>query len=125
MVDIEQVVYDELLLAVPGVKWSVEYPQCFERHGVIKQMDNSVKMPSSSHPDHFSRIAVQIQVWMATPEGRNGVERQVDAAMLDLGLLRGTPAHLEDAQEDGTVLYRSVLLFNGVYDNNTKRFFRN
>ena len=81
-------------------------------------------MPSSSRPDHFSRIAVQIQVWMATPEGRNEVERQVDDAMLRLGLLRGSPNHLEDEQQDGTVLYRTVLLYNGVYDNNTKRFYR-
>ena len=124
MVDIEQVTYDVLSLAVPGVKCSAEYPQSFERHGLIKQMDNSVKMPSSSRPDHFSRIAVQIQVWMATPEGRNEVERQVDDAMLRLGLLRGSPNHLEDEQEDGTVLYRTVLLYNGVYDNNTKRFYR-
>ncbi len=43
MVDIEQVTYDVLSLAVPGVKWSAEYPQSFERHGLIKQMDNSVK----------------------------------------------------------------------------------
>ena len=116
MVDIEQVTYDVLSLAVPGVKWSAEYPQSFERHGLIKQMDNSVKMPSSSRPDHFS--------WMATPEGRNEVERQVDDAMLRLGLLRGSPNHLEDEQQDGTVLYRTVLLYNGVYDNNTKRFYR-
>ena len=27
MVDIEQVTYDVLSLAVPGVKWSAEYPQ--------------------------------------------------------------------------------------------------
>lgn len=44
--------------------------------------------------------------------------------MLRLGLLRGSPNHLEDEQEDGTVLYRTVLLYNGVYDNNTKRFYR-
>lgn len=124
MIDIEQVTYEVLSIAVPGIKWSAAYPQEFERHGLIKQMDNSVKTTSSSLVDHFSRVAVQIQVWMTTPEGRNEVERQIDDAMLRLGLLRGTPNHLEDMQEDGTVLYRTVLLYNGVFDNNTKRFYR-
>lgn len=124
MIDMEQVTYDILSVAVPGVIWSAAYPQEFERHGLIKQMDNSVKTTSSSLLDHFSRVAVQLQVWKSTPEGRNEVERQVDEAMKRFGILRNTPNHLEDEREDGTVLYRTVMLYSGIYDNNTKRFYR-
>ncbi len=60
---------------------------------------------------NFSRIAVQIQVDGYARGGRNEVERQVDDAMLRLGLLRGSPNHLEDEQQGryGVIPHRPAL----------------
>ena len=124
MINIEQVTYDVLSVSAPGIQWSAEYPQEFAKHGVITQMDNSVNITSSKLLDHMSRVAVQIQFWTETPEARNIVDTQVDTAMQQIGLLRGSPNHLTDIRDDGTALYRSVLLYNGVYDNNTNTFYR-
>lgn len=124
MIDIEQVTHDVLSVSVPAISWSSAYPQEFERHGIITQMDNSVHTTSSKLLDHRSNIAVQIQFWVKTPEARNAVDSQVDTAMRQLGMLRSSPNHLTDIRDDGTALYRSVLLYSGVYDNNTNTFYR-
>lgn len=124
MIDIEQISHDLLCEKVPEIEWSASYPQEFERHGIITQMDNSVKVTSTKLLDHVSSVAVQFQIWLETPEERNNIERRVDYAMQELGMLRSTPNHLTDIKEDGTALYRSVLLYKGSYDNNTNIFFR-
>lgn len=47
MIDMEQTVYDILIVALPGMKWSVGFPQDFralgDGLGSIKQADNSVR----------------------------------------------------------------------------------
>ena len=65
MIDMEQTVYDILTVALPGMKWSVGFPQDFralgEGLGSIKQMDNTVRTSTSSGIDRISNVAVQVQ----------------------------------------------------------------
>lgn len=124
MIDMEQVTYDLLTEKVPEIEWSISYPQSFANHGIITQTDNSVRVSSTKLLDHISNVAVQLQAWFKTPEERNAINCKVDEAMQSLGILRSTLNHLTDTSNDGTVLYRSVMLFTGLYDNNTNTFYR-
>lgn len=127
MIDMEQTVYDILTTALPGMKWSVGFPQDFralgEGLGSIKQMDNTVRTSTSSGIDRISNVAVQVQVWALTPERRNELDREIDAALSTLGVPRSTLNHLEEILPGEIPAYRSVLLYSGAYDNVTKRFY--
>lgn len=127
MIDMEQTVYDILIVALPGMKWSVGFPQDFralgDGLGSIKQMDNSVRTSTSSGIDRISNVAVQVQVWAPTPERRNELDRAIDAALTALGLPRSTLNHLEEILPGAIPAYRSVLLYSGAYDNVTKQFY--
>lgn len=127
MIDMEQTVYDILTAALPTVKWSVGFPQDFralgEGLGSIKQMDNTVRTSTSSGIDRISNVAVQVQVWALTPERRNELDREIDAALSTLGLPRSTLNHLEEMLPGEIPAYRSVLLYSGAYDNATKQFY--
>lgn len=127
MIDMEQTVYDILTVALPGMKWSVGFPQDFralgEGLGSIKQMDNTVRTSTSSGIDRISNVAVQVQVWALTPERRNELDREIDAALATLGLPRSTLNHLEEMLPGEIPAYRSVLLYSGAYDNATKQFY--
>lgn len=127
MIDMEQTVYDILIVALPGMKWSVGFPQDFhalgDGLGSIKQADNSVRTSTSSGIDRISNVAVQVQVWAPTPERRNELDRAIDAALTALGLPRSTLNHLEEILPGAIPAYRSVLLYSGAYDNVTKQFY--
>lgn len=127
MIDMEQTVYDILTVALPGMKWSVGFPQDFralgEGLGSIKQMDNTVRTSTSSGIDRISNVAVQVQVWALTPERRNELDREIDAALSALGVPRSTLNHLEEMLPGEIPAYRSVLLYSGAYDNVTKQFY--
>ena len=127
MIDMEQTVYDILTTALPGMKWSVGFPQDFralgEGLGSIKQMDNTVRTSTSSGIDRISNVAVQVQVWALTPERRNELDREIDAALSTLGVPRSTLNHLEEMLPGEIPAYRSVLLYSGAYDNVTKQFY--
>lgn len=127
MIDMEQTVYDILTVALPGMKWSVGFPQDFralgEGLGSIKQMDNTVRTSTSSGIDRISNVAVQVQVWALTPERRNELDREIDAALSTLGVPRSTLNHLEEMLPGEIPAYRSVLLYSGAYDNVTKQFY--
>lgn len=125
MVDMEEVAYKALTAEMPEVEWSASYPQEFLRHGVITQKDNSIRTASTKKRDHISNVAVEIQSWYETPEERNAAEKKIDEIMLKIGIRRSTVNHLTDTQNDRTVLYRSVVLYAGVFDNNTERFYFN
>lgn len=127
MIDMEQTVYDILTVALPGMKWSAGFPQDFralgEGLGSIKQMDNTVRTSTSSGIDRISNVAVQVQVWALTPERRNELDREIDAALSTLGVPRSTLNHLEEMLPGEIPAYRSVLLYSGAYDNVTKQFY--
>ena len=127
MIDMEQTVYDILTTALPGMKWSVGFPQDFrvlgDGLGSIKQMDNSVRASTSSGVDRISNVAVQVQIWASTPERRNELDRSIDSALVTLGLPRSTLNHLEEILPGEMPAYRSVLLYSGAYDNVTKQFY--
>lgn len=127
MIDMEQTVYDILTTALPGMKWSVGFPQDFrvldDGLGSVKQMDNSVRTSTSSGVDRISNVAVQVQVWTSTPERRNELDRAIDTALAALGLPRSTLNHLEEMLPGEMPAYRSVLLYSGAYDNVTKQFY--
>lgn len=127
MIDMEQTVYDILTVALPAVKWSVGFPQGFrvlgDGLGSIKQMDNSVRTSTSSGVDRISNVAVQVQIWASTPERRNDLDREIDAALSALGIPRSSLNHLEEMLPGAIPAYRSVLLYSGAYDNVTKQFY--
>lgn len=127
MIDMEQTAYDILTVALPDVKWSVGFPQDFRSLGgglgCIKQMDNSVRVSTSSGIDRISNVAVQVQAWSPTPEWRNELDREIDAALATLGLPRSTLNHLEEILPGEMPAYRAVLLYSGAYDNVTKQFY--
>lgn len=127
MIDMEQTVYDILTVALPGVKWSVGFPQDFRALGgglgCIKQIDNSVRVSTSSGIDRISNVSAQVQTWSSTPERRNELDREIDAALACLGIPRSTLNHLEDILPGEIPAYRSVLLYSGAYDNVTKQFY--
>ncbi len=127
MIDMEQTVYDILTTTLPGMKWSVGFPQDFRMLGnglgSVKQMDNSVRTSTSSGIDRISNVAVQVQVWTSTPERRNELDRAIDMALVTLGLPRSALNHLEEILPGEMPAYRSVLLYSGAYDNATKQFY--
>lgn len=73
MIDMEQTVYDILIVALPGMKWSVGFPQDFralgDGLGSIKQADNSVRTSTSSGVDRISNVAVQVQTGLPRQSG--------------------------------------------------------
>ena len=127
MIDMEQTVYAILTVALPGMNGSGGFPQDFralgEGLGSIKQMDNTVRTSTSSGIDRISNVAVQVQVWALTPERRNELDREIDAALSTLGVPRSTLNHLEEMLPGEIPAYRSVLLYSGAYDNVTKQFY--
>lgn len=100
MIDMEQTVYDILTTTLPGMKWSVGFPQDFrvlgDGLGSIKQMDNSVRTSTSSGIDRISNVAVQVQVWAPTPERRNELDREIATVLASLGI----PAAPESSRGD-------------------------
>jgi len=128
MIDMEQVVMDLLKEKVPGVKWSVGYPQSFKKVvdglGCVTQMDNSVKITTTDAVDSVSNIAVQIQTWCDTPERRNALDLEVDTAMQSIGISRSGLSHFAEPRNDETLLRRSVLLYSGAHDNKTGEYFK-
>lgn len=126
MIDVELMAYEQLN-TIPGVKWSVGFPQSFEDidsgMGCITQVDNSVNTTTSSGIDRISNIAAQVQTWAKTPERRNELNSLIDVEMAGIGLKRGTPNHLTEIQPDETPLYRAVLLYSGAHDNKTGRIY--
>lgn len=127
MIDMEQTVYDILTTTLPGMKWSVGFPQDFrvlgDGLGSIKQMDNSVRTSTSSGIDRISNVAVQVQVWAPTPERRNELDREIATVLASLGIPRSSLNHLEEMLPGAIPAYRSVLLYSGAHDNVTKQFY--
>ena len=126
MLDIEQLAYSELAASVAAVSWSAGWPQDFRAPpvGCVRQTDNTSRLTTSTERERLSDIAVQVQLWAASPESRNAFDEQIDAALSAYGLRRSTLNHLEDTQNDGTVLYRSVFVYSGVYDSTLDRIYQ-
>lgn len=125
MIDMEQIAYDLLRETIPEIQWSVGWPQDFRELpvGSINQTDNSVSVSTDVAIDRISSVAVQVQIWAASPEERNGFERRISSAFDGLGLRRGTVNHLQETYSTQITAYRSVLPFSGKYDHKLKIFY--
>ena len=125
MIDMEQIAYDLLKETIPEIQWSVGWPQDFRELpvGSINQTDNSVSVSTDVAIDRISSVAVQVQIWAASPEERNEFERRISLTFDGLGLRRGAVNHLQETYSTQITAYRSVLPFSGKYDNKLKIFY--
>ena len=125
MLDIESMAMGLLQTALPDVSWTVGFPQRWGALpcGCIVQNENAVRLITSTDTEKLTDITVQIQVFTAAPEQRSTLESAVDAVLTARGLRRDSTNHMTDSRTDGIPIFRSILLFSGVYDHTDNRFY--